>query len=161
MDSYLRATGLGAVAGMRSMTAPAALSLHFTRAIGRPRSSQPPAAWLASPRAATALSLLALGELVGDKLPFVPDRVDPLPLAGRAVAGALVGAAVVGANGGDTRRTVVGGLLGAAAAVAAAHLFYRLRRGAAERLGVPDPLLAFAEDALAIGAARALVRAQG
>ena len=49
---------------------------------------------MASPKAANALRLMALGELVGDKLPKTPNRTAPLPLAGRAALGGLCGAVI-------------------------------------------------------------------
>ncbi len=61
---YLRALGIGAVSGLRSMTGPA---LTRIRAGGAP---------------ALVLPLLALGELVVDKLPGVPPRTAP-PALGR------------------------------------------------------------------------------
>lgn len=97
---------IGAATGMRSMAGIATLSC--ARA-GMTR-------WI--------MPALALGEMVLDKTPFVGDRVDPLPLAGRALLGAWTGE-VIARQHRDS--IVLGGLLGAASAVAAAHLAYRAR----------------------------------
>ncbi len=69
-------------------------------------------------------------------------------MAVRALAGGFAGAGVVG-EAGDRR---IGFALGAAGAVGAAYLALRLRTAAHERTGLPDPLLALAEDVVAVGA---------
>ena len=94
------------------------------------------------------LGLLAAGEMVADKTPWVGNRIDPAPLAGRAVLGAIVGGAIAY----DTDQNVVfGGLLGAAAAVAAAHLAFHARR----RLPLSNVAAGLLEDALVAGLASA------
>jgi uncharacterized membrane protein len=97
------AAGLGVVAGSRAMLAPA-LVAHARR-------------W----PLASVLQFMASGELAVDKLPSTPSRLDPLPLLGRVASGALVGALV------DRRHRAAGAIVGAAAAVAAAHAFARCR----------------------------------
>jgi len=104
------------------------------------------------PGFATAASLLAVGELLADKLPFVPNRTAAGPLLGRAFTGGLSGAVVCSAQ----RRSVLAGtLIGAAAAMGAAYGAYELRRRAVRKLHLPDVIVAVAEDALvgALGAA--------
>jgi uncharacterized membrane protein len=92
---------------------------------------------------ARLLSVLALGELVADKLPGVPNRNAPLPLLGRAVSGALVGATVGAvARGGRA----MNGAIGAIAAVLAAEATYRARRQVGERTGLPNAVLGVLED---------------
>jgi uncharacterized membrane protein len=94
---------------------------------------------------------MALGELAGDKLPTTPSRTALPPLISRAVSGGLVGAALFASEG---LRIPAGAILGAASAVTAAFAGERLRAAAGKRTGLPDPLVAVAEDAvvLAIGA---------
>jgi uncharacterized membrane protein len=129
-QTYLRAAGLGAVTGLRSMTAVAALS----RSAGGP--------------AATLVPLLALGELVVDKLPQTPNRTAPGALAFRAVMGGVAGALVCGPKA-DRR---IGFALGAGAAVAAAFVGLRVRLAVDAADGLPDPVAGLVEDALAVGA---------
>ena len=95
------------ITGMRSMSGPAALALA-RGGISRP-----------------LLGVLAAGEMIVDKTSFVGDRTDAVPLAGRAVMGALVGGWLARERGGSA---VLGGLLGAATAVAATHLAYQARK---------------------------------
>ena len=98
-----------------------------------------------SRRAPTRLA--AAGELIYDKVPSVPSRLDPRLLIGRVAAGALVGA-VVGSRSGGNRvgLAVVGGLI----AFASAHLTYRMRRALSERM--PAMAAALVEDGLVAGA---------
>ena len=105
-----RTLGLGAIAGVRSMAAPAALSKAVERGdVGG--LEQTPFAALGSPGVSTVLRLFEIGEMFVDKLPVAPRRTSPPPLLGRAVSGAFVGAALVVSDG---RRAAVGGALGAA-----------------------------------------------
>ena len=95
-----------------------------------------------------AAKLFAFGELIADKMPNIPDRIDPGPLLGRVAAGALVGSIA----GGRTRRNrgesaVIGGLV----AFASAHATYRMRRALCARL--PAVAAALVEDAIVVGVA--------
>ena len=119
---------LGVVTGMRSMSGPAALAVGRSGPLTR------------------IMPLLALGEMIVDKTPFVGDRIDPLPLAGRAAMGGLVGGAV--AREYDSP-VVAGVLLGGLVAVAAAHLAYRVRARFADH----GPVAGAVEDAIVAGIA--------
>ena len=58
------------------MSAPALLSRAASRGdLGGIKDT--PFAFLASPRAARILTVLAVGEALADKLPFSPDRISP------------------------------------------------------------------------------------
>jgi uncharacterized membrane protein len=89
---------------------------------------------------------LAAAELVADKSPRVPNRTDPIPLAGRMLTGALAGAAC--ARNGNKLPTA---LAGAAGALTGTYVFFYLRRLATERLGAPPLAAALTEDAMAVG----------
>lgn len=154
-----RAAGLGALTGVRSM-GPAALLAHELDErdgpIGRLRGRHdgPPERLLRSQRATRVLSVLALGEAVADKLPWLPGRVEPLPLAARAVLGGFVGLAVADA----TRTPRLGPtLLGAAAALVGSAAAFYGRRWLKRRADLPDAALGLAEDAIVFAAGRALV----
>ncbi len=124
---------LGALTGMRSMAGPAALALPRGGLLAR------------------VVGLLAASEMVADKTAFVGDRIDAGPLAGRAVIGAIVGGVIAY----EAEESVaLGGLLGAAAAVAAAHLAFQARR----RLPVSNVEGGLIEDALVAGLASLAVR---
>jgi uncharacterized membrane protein len=142
------AAAFGAVAGARSLTAPAALARALASG---PAPREGPARQLADRAVARALGILALGELVADKLPGVPNRNAALPLLGRAASGALVGAAVgAGARGGRA----AGGAIGATAAVLAAEATYRARRQVGRQTGLPNAVLGVLEDLAVLAVAR-------
>jgi uncharacterized membrane protein len=128
---------LGAATGMRSTVALAALIVR--RSDGLPAALRHPAArWIA----ATADG----AELVADKLPGTPSRLDPPGLIGRLIFASL--AAVVLARSAH-RGPIPSVLTGSVAVLAAAKICHDARAALARRL--PDPVVAVAEDALAIG----------
>lgn len=150
---YARAAGLGAVAGLRSMLPFALLAAAANRVGGFAdgpfaADAGPPLGLLRSRGALLGLGLAAAGELVGDKLPFTPDRIAPGPLGGRLVIGALAGAALYR----DAwRPPLTGAALGAVAAGGGAAAGFFARRGLGRATKIPDPIWAVLEDALAIG----------
>ncbi len=146
--------GFAALAGMRSMSAPALLahllSRHPTRNL---RFS--PLRVLQKPFVAGALKLAAAGEMVMDKLPNTPDRIAPPVLLGRLLSGALVGAAWYKARQG---RAGTGAVLGSLVAGLATFVSYGLRVGISQRSGVPSAAVGVGEDALVLGCGAALLR---
>ena len=146
-DTYTRAGILGFVAGLRSqlplfLQAVAAHRSDFARDAGRPLS------FLRLRRTLVVLSGLAGGELVGDKLPTVPSRLKPGPLAGRLLIGALVGALVTREA---SASVAVGSAVGAFAAGAGAVAGNRFRVFLPRLTGLPDIVGAVVEDAAALG----------
>jgi uncharacterized membrane protein len=132
--------------GLRTFTAPAILAWALRS--GSPGVASSALWWMGGPFTAYVLTVLAIVELVGDKLPFTPSRLKPGPLVGRIVAGGLCGATVAAATGGSiVASAVVGGI----AAVAGALCGYHTRRRLATRF--PDFAIAVAEDLVAIGLA--------
>ena len=133
---------IGAIAGARSMTPLAAVSLAA-------RNNQLPAGGklaglLARPVVVGGSMALAAGELAGDKLPSAPDRIVLAGLAGRLTTGAIAGAALAPAD----RRTP-GALLGALAAVVASYPTFYARIAAMRRFGQTSTGLV--EDAAVVG----------
>jgi uncharacterized membrane protein len=137
---------MGAMSGMRSMAAPALVS-RLAKAGGL-NLSDTKLGWLGSSGSAATTAVLALGEVVADKLPMIPARTKVGPLAGRAIAGALSGAAIASSR---KRPAWVGALFGAAGAIGAAYALYYLRRAASEELHLPNPVAAVLEDAVVAG----------
>lgn len=95
------------------------------------------------------LGAMFVGELVADKLPFMPARTKPASLLARAVSGATSAARLDR----DPDHKVSAALLGAAGALGAGYFFYQLRKQLSYRYDIPDYLLALGEDALLIGLA--------
>jgi uncharacterized membrane protein len=91
--------------------------------------------------------MAAVGELIADKLPIVPSRIEPGPLLGRLAFGALAGAMIAKEEG---RSPVAGGAVGASGAGIGAYSAFHIRRLLHEETGVPDPVLGALEDVIAI-----------
>jgi uncharacterized membrane protein len=147
--NYARAVAIGAVSGLRSMTGPAVVAEAASRRILRLKGT--PLAWLGSGTAARTSAVLALGELVADKLPFMPNRTDPPGLAARFLSGALCGIAVAGRR--NRRERIISALVAGAAAVGAAYVGNQYRK----RVKLPPLAAALIEDAVAVGSGAAVV----
>ena len=148
------AFAIGVVAGLRSMTAPAAVA--WAACFGWLRLEGTPLAFLGSPAARYVLLALMLGELVADKLPFTPSRTRPAPFAGRILAGGLAGAALAASL---TGALVIGAVAGSLGAVAGTLGGYQARTRLVRALKVPDYVVAVAEDVVAVGGALLIVAA--
>ncbi len=103
--------------------------------------------WITNPICVVVFTLLALGELIGDKLPQTPNRIDTFPLLARAIFGSGVGAVLALTLGAGV---VAGALLGAVSAVAGAFLGFYLRRYLTVGGKIPDFPVALAEDVITI-----------
>ena len=148
-DETTEVVGLAAIAGVRSMAAPALVA----KAIGRGDAgglAGTPFAVLGSGRVPALLEALMIGEMIGDKTPFIPARTSAGPVFGRALSGALVGAAL---SASGRRGAGSGALLGALSALAGVYAIDRLRTGATQGLGLPDRVFGLLEDGfvLAVG----------
>lgn len=113
---------------MRTFSGPGLLAVRG-RISGRPRA---------------AVLLAEAGEIVADKLPAATNRTETPALAGRIVAGAYTGRAVAGPAG------IAAGCLAAGFGTFAT---FRLRKLVVDRTGLPDPVVALAEDAAALAIA--------
>jgi uncharacterized membrane protein len=135
MMTYLLAFFIGVVAGLRAMTAPAAVSWAARLGVLNLGGS-----WLAflgyrfTPWFLTALALL---ELVTDQLPSTPSRKVPMQFFGRVVNGAICGLAVgisAGSSTGGLLAGAFGAVVGTLAGSDARHrlaLFFKRDRPAA------------------------------
>ncbi len=140
---YATAVGLGVVAGMRTMSAPALVTQVARK--GKLAVAGSKLGFLNSPAALSASALLAVGELVADKIPSAPNRTDLGPLLARAASGAVSGAIVCSAK---KRSPWLGAFFGAVGAIGATFAAYHLRRTITQNLHIPDSMVALAEDAL-------------
>jgi uncharacterized membrane protein len=152
--SIIQALTIGTLAGMRSASAPAIACYILSR--NRPEElTHSSLRFMESDSLATVLKVLAIGELIVDKLPFTPPRIKSFSVSARVFSGGLSAAAISKAKGNSV---IAGAILGSAAAFVATFLFYFLRKKAGEKLNVYDPLLGAFEDALVIGAGLELTR---
>jgi uncharacterized membrane protein len=149
---YLLCLSIGIVAGLRAMTAPAAVS--WAAYLGWLKLDGSILAFMGYAWTPWIITVLAVAELVTDQLPSTPSRTVPVQFGTRMLSGALTGAAlgiVAGA-------LVIGAVLGAAGAVIGTLGGRAARAALARRFGNDRPA-ALLEDVVAIAAAVLVVRA--
>ncbi len=151
MSIYVLAFLIGITAGLRSLTPPAVVS--WAARLGYLHLAGTSLALLATVAAPYILSVLALAELIADKLPKTPSRKSPMGFGARLVTGALCGAAI-----GAPSQSVGGGLLfGVVGAIVGTLGGYEFRVRLVKATGGKDLPIALLEDAIAIGGALLVV----
>ena len=140
---------IGAVSGLRSFTGPAIVAEAAHRHILK--LDKTPLSWLGSDGAAKTAMALAVGELIADKLPFMPSRTDPPGLVARFIAGAVCGAAVASKRTRNDR--IMSALVGGTAAVAAAYAGHQYRK----HVRLPAFAAALLEDVVAVSAGTVII----
>lgn len=135
---------IGLFGGLRSLTAPAATA--WAVYLGWLKLERP-LALIGSLPAVAIFTLLAIVELVADKLPQTPSRTAPLGLIARIVMGGLTGACVAAAGG---QGIFLGAVLGAVGGVAGCFIGYKARTGLVKALGTRDLNIALVEDLIAL-----------
>lgn len=153
MRFYIFALLIGVVAGSRTITPPAVVSwaarfqwLHL---------SGTPLAFLGALATPFIISVLAIGELIVDKLPNTPSRKAPMGFLARIVSGAFCGAALSVAGGASFGGLFVGGI----GAIVGTLGFSQFRAWLAKAFGGRDLPAALIEDVCAIAAALWVVAA--
>jgi len=144
--ALLLAFGIGVVAGLRAMTAPAVTA--WAAHLAKLNLQGTLLAFMGSKWTVAIFTLAALGELVNDQLPKTPPRTETGPLIARIVMGGLSGACVTVAAG---HSPWLGAVLGGVGAVTGTFAGYRARAGLVQALHVPDFAIAIPEDLVAIG----------
>ncbi len=142
----LLAFGIGVVAGLRSLTAPAVVA--WAARLGWIKIHNSPLAFMGSKWTVVILTVLAVVEFIGDQLPSTPPRTGAVGLSARIVTGALTGACLAVAGNAGLWLGAIAGLVGA---IAGAYGGYHARVGLVRSLRVPDFVIALPEDAIAIG----------
>lgn len=143
MTVILLALLIGVIAGLRAMTAPAAVSWAAQLGwLGLEGTALAFLGWRYTP---WVFTLLALIEFVTDQLPTTPSRKVPVQFGARIVSGALCGAAIGAAAG----MLAAGLIAGAAGAVIGALAGASVRSMLAAAFGSDRPA-ALVEDAVAV-----------
>ena len=137
---------IGIIAGLRAMTAPAAVS--WAARLGSLNLAPTGLAFLGYAFTPWIFTALALGELVTDQLPTTPSRTVPVQFGTRILVGALSGGAIGAANG-QLVVGAIGGVIGAVIGTLGGRAF-RARLAASFGRDRPAALI---EDAVAIGGA--------
>src|SRR3954447_20526340 len=130
---------LGAASGLRAQLAVATV-------VARPDPSLPPI--FRRPWTRRLLVAAAAAELVGDKLPTAPSRLEPPGLVGRLAMGALAAGLFAQAR---QAAWPAAAAIGASSAAIAAKIGHDLRVEIAQH--APDPAVAIVEDELALALA--------
>jgi uncharacterized membrane protein len=139
---------LGVTTGLRAMT-PMAVLCWFAY-LGYLPLEGTWAAWMASATAVVVFTVLALAEIVADKLPRAPDRISLGPLTARLVFGGLIGSIAATAMIGPGLEGVLLGVVGAALGAFAGFM---VRRDMVERIGCAEWKVALVEDLIAVACA--------
>jgi uncharacterized membrane protein len=150
----LLAFAIGFVSGLRSFTPSAVVC--WAAKLGALSLRATPLAFLGSLVAVAIFTLLALAELVADKLPKTPSRTAAMGLSARFLLGGLCGAALA-LGSSQPVSWMLGALLGAAGGIVGAFAGYQVRTRLVKALNVPDFVVAVAEDLVAIAAAILIV----
>lgn len=136
---------IGCIVGLRSLTAPAVICwgahlgwLHFGGA---------KLAFIGHRATLILFTLLALVELVSDKLPKTSPRTKGPGLIARILFGAFCGAALAASAGGNL---LIAAVIGIAGAMAGTFGGYNVRHALVAKAHLPDFAVALAEDAVAI-----------
>ena len=141
---------IGVIAGLRAMTAPAAISLAASA--GRLDLTTTNLAFLGYAYTPWIFTVLALVELVTDQLPTTPSRTVPIQFGTRILMGGLTGGAI-GASGGALMPGVIAGIVGAVIGTLGGRA---VRARLAAAFGSDRPA-AVIEDVIAIGGAFLIV----
>ena len=142
---------IGLFAGLRSLTPPAAVAwaVHLGwLKLARPLSL------IGSLPAVIILSLLAITEVIIDKLPNTPNRTAPLGLIARIVTGGFTGACVALSGG---KSAYVGAGFGVIGGIAGCFGGYQIRARLVKSLHMQDFYIALLEDLIAIGSSLFIV----
>ncbi|MBP2557557.1 putative membrane protein [Neorhizobium galegae] len=147
---YILALLIGVVAGLRAMTAPAAIA--WAAYLGWLNLSGSWLSFMGTIWAVGIFTILAVVELVTDQLPSTPSRKVPQQFGARLLMGALTGAAIGTPYGG----WIVGLIAGIVGAAIGTYGGAAGRAKLAASFG-KDPPAAFIEDAVAIVAAYLII----
>jgi uncharacterized membrane protein len=150
MSPYVFAFLIGVIAGLRSLTAPAAVS--WAARLGWLHLENTWMAFFGFAATPYILSVLAIGELIADKLPKTPSRKSPPGFIFRILTGGLSGAAL-GAGG----SWVVGLVAGVAGAIVGTFGGYEFRARLVKATSGRDLPIALLEDVIAIAGAFLIV----
>jgi uncharacterized membrane protein len=140
----LMALLIGVVAGLRSLTAPAVVA--WAGFLGWINLHSTWASWVANIITVIAFTVLAVGEVIADKLPKTPARTALPSFTARIIMGGFSGA-VIGAAWHWTFTALGAGVIGAVLGTLGG---YHARRGLVAAIRGRDLPIALLEDAVAI-----------
>ena len=137
---------IGMIAGLRALTAPAVVC--WAAHLGWLNLQDSHLALMGSTAAVAIFSILALAEIINDKLPATGSRLAPPSLVIRSITGALAGSGLAIAA---HQSSLLGILVAIVGALAGSFIGYHARHQIVVGLKIPDFPIALLEDAIAIG----------
>ncbi len=140
---------MGLVGGQRAMTPLATVAIAGAR--GELQEDNGAPRLLSHPIVAAGATLLAIGEMAGDKQKTAPDRIVLIGLAARFTTSAIAGMALA-----PKKQRWLAAAVGGATAVVASYPGWRTRMAALHRYGQTPT--GFVEDAAVIAGAATIVR---
>ena len=146
------AFAMGVIAGLRALT-PAAV-VCWAAHLGWINLHGSHLAVLGSTATVVIVTILAIAELINDKLPATPSRTTAVPLSVRIVTGAICGAALAVAG---SQAVLLGAIIGIVGALVGTFGGYQVRHQIVTQLKVKDIVVALTEDLIAIGGALLIV----
>ena len=147
-EIYILLFAIGFLAGLRSMTPPAAVA--WAAHLGWIHLHNTPLSFLESRIALVLLTMAAIAELIADQLPSAPARTAPVGFTARIVTSGFCGAALALSAGQSVTISAFVAIVGAVAGTVAG---YHARVGLVRALKVPDIAVALPEDLIAISGA--------
>jgi uncharacterized membrane protein len=143
---------LGCLTGLRSLTPPAAVcwAAHF----GWLNFAGTKLAFVDRPVALVVLTILAVAELIADKLPKTPARTAPPGLIARVVLSCLCAVAIATNAGGNL---LVPAIVGVGGALIGTFVGYKTRHALVLRAHIPDFAVAIVEDVIAVAGSLLIV----
>jgi uncharacterized membrane protein len=136
---------LGFVTGLRSLTAPAVVC--WAAHLGWLHLAGSKLAFMGHPGTVAFFTLLAVVELIADKLPKTPARTAPPGLIARIVFSGLCSAALAISAGGSL---IIAAIVGVIGALFGTFSGYNIRHALVVRGHLPDLPVALIEDVIAI-----------
>jgi uncharacterized membrane protein len=143
---------LGCTAGLRSLTAPAVVC--WAAHLGWLHLAGSKLAFMGHPGTLIFFTLLAVVELIADKLPKTPPRTAPPGLIARIVFGGLCGTALAISAGASLIIAAITGVIGALFGTFGG---YNIRHALVVRAHLPDLAVALLEDVIAIASSFLIV----
>lgn len=145
---------LGFLVGLRSLTAPAVIC--WGAYLGCLHLGTTKLAFLGRPSSVAVVSLLAVAELIADKLPQTPARTQTIGLLTRIT---MAGFSAVALAIASERGVIMATFVAIAGAIAGTFIGYKTRRRLTLDVGLPDIAVALVEDAIAIAGSLLIVLA--
>lgn len=156
VNTLTRSFAIGISAGMRTQMPGAVLTWQLANG-GLNRGRGPVWSLLGRKGTRNVATVMAVGELVGDKLPMTPDRISGNAGIGRLVFGTSMGALVASGVGARSGGLVIAAAAGAVGGAVGSYGGYWARRSIVGQYGLPDLPVALIEDAFAYALARLAV----